>query len=266
MKKINVNLMRKDIIKMGYASGSTGAHFGGGLSLVEIMAVLYGKIMNFNKENPTDEKRDRLILSKGHGIMAQYAALKQLGLLSANDLLTFKNNNSFLPAHPSMNPKLGIEFSSGSLGQGLSLGVGTAIALRQKGNINSRVFVILGDGECDEGTIWEAAMSAAHYKLNNLIAIIDRNHLQYDGNTEDIMPLNDLEFKWKAFGWKTIKCDGHNQEELIQTLSSQYEQPLVIIANTIKGKGISFMENKPQWHNGVLTKSMYEIALTELEK
>lgn len=265
MPEINSKQMRRDIIEMGYRCGVNGAHFGGSLSLVEIMAVLYGRIMDFDVLNPMAENRDRLILSKGHGVMAQYAALRQIGILADEELLAFKHNGSELSAHPSINPRLGIEFSSGSLGQGLSLGVGVALALKRKENLSSRVFVILGDGECDEGSVWEAALSAAHYGLNNLVAIVDRNHLQYDGDTETIMPIENFSAKWQAFGWQTIECDGHNEQELEKALSSKTDKPLVVIANTIKGKGISFMENQPKWHNGVLTKSLYDTALVELE-
>lgn len=252
-------------MEMGFHCGVNGAHFGGSLSLVEIMAVLYGRIMDFDVLNPMAENRDRLILSKGHGVMAQYAVLRQIGILADEELLAFKHNGSELSAHPSINPRLGIEFSSGSLGQGLSLGIGVALALIRKKNLSSRVFVILGDGECDEGSVWEAALSATHYGLNNLVTIVDRNHLQYDGDTEMIMPIENFSAKWRAFGWQTIECDGHNEQELEKALLTKSEKPIVIIANTIKGKGISFMENQSKWHNGVLTKSLYETALAELE-
>ena len=264
MSVINAKEMRRDIIEMGYRAGMNGAHFGGSLSLVEIMSVLYGRVINFDIHNTMAENRDRLILSKGHGVMAQYAALKGIGLLTNDDLLGFKRNGSELSAHPSINGRLGIEFSSGSLGQGLSLGVGVALALKLKGNETSRIFVVLGDGECDEGSIWEAALSAAHYRLSNLVAVVDRNHLQYDGNTEDILQIERFSQKWQAFGWMTAECDGHDEQELTKALSLKTDKPLVVIANTVKGKGISFMENQSKWHNGVLTKSMYEKALSEL--
>ena len=256
--------IRRDIIEMGFACGSNGAHFGGSLSLVEIMAVLYGGAMKYNHQQPMDETRDRLILSKGHGIMALYAALHQFGRLTDSELADFKQNGSKLSAHPSKNPELGIEFASGSLGQGLSLGVGTAMALKMRGNETSRAFVILGDGECAEGSIWEAAMTAAHYKLNNLVAIIDRNHLQYDGDTETILSLESLAEKWTAFGWNVASCDGHNEESLFAALTARQSSPFILIANTVKGKGVSFMENDARWHNGVLTKCMYEKAISEL--
>lgn len=261
---IDTREMRSDLLQMALAAKSQGAHLGGSLSLVEIMAALYGGVMKFDSKNPAAENRDRVILSKGHGIMAQYAALKQTGLMTAEDLLTYKADETKAPAHPSMNLQAGIEFSSGSLGQGLSLGVGTALALKRKNNTSSRVYVILGDGECDEGSVWEAAMTASHYRLDNLVAIIDRNRLQYDGNTEAVLPLENFAAKWNAFGWNVAECDGHSVQEITTALSEKREKPFALIANTIKGKGVSFMENMPQWHNGVLTQKLFEQAMAEV--
>ena len=261
---IDTREMRSDLLHMALAAKNQGAHLGGSLSLVEIMAALYGGVMNFDAKNPTAENRDRVILSKGHGVMAQYAALKQTGLLTEDDLLTYKADETKAPAHPSLNLPAGIEFSSGSLGQGLSLGVGTALALKRKSNLSSRVFVILGDGECDEGSVWEAAMTAAHYRLNNLVAIIDRNRLQYDGDTEAVLPLEDFSAKWRSFGWNVAECDGHSVNEITAALSEKLETPFALIANTVKGKGVSFMENMPQWHNGVLTQKLFEQAMAEV--
>lgn len=256
--------MRVDILKMALAARSHGAHLGGSLSLIEIMAALYGGVMSFDAGRVDDENRDRLILSKGHGVMAQYVAYKQMGLLSEEELLTYKANDSVTSAHPSMNDRLGIEFSSGSLGQGLSLGVGVALALRRKNNDTSRVFVVLGDGECDEGSIWEAASSAAHYKLNNLIVIVDKNGLQYDGLTDNILSMENLGEKWRAFGWQTVEVDGHNVTSIASALQTKSQLPLAVIAHTVKGKGISFMENAAQWHNGVVTQKIFEQAVQEL--
>ena len=261
---ISTREMRSDLLKMALVAKSQGAHLGGSLSLVEIMAALYGGVTKFDLKNPEAENRDRVILSKGHGVMAQYAALKQAGLLSEEDLLTYKADKTNAPAHPSMNLKMGIEFSSGSLGQGLSLGVGTALALKRKNNTSSRVYVILGDGECDEGSVWEAAMTAAHYRLDNLVAVIDRNRLQYDGDTETVLPLENFADKWRAFGWNVAECNGHSVKDIIAALSGKQEKPFVLIAHTIKGKGVSFMENAPQWHNGVLTQKLFEQAMSEV--
>lgn len=257
--------MRRDLLNMALAAKAQGAHMGGSLSLVEIMAALYGGAMSFDPAAPQNEGRDRLILSKGHGVMAQYAALKQLGVLTEEELLTYKADGSRISAHPSVNATLGIDFASGSLGQGLSLGVGVAMALQRKGNDASRIFVILGDGECDEGSVWEAAMTASHYRLRNIVAVVDRNGLQYDGNTEDVLALADIEAKWKAFGWDAVTVDGHDVNALADAFSIHTEKPLAVVAETVKGKGISFMENMPQWHNGVVTQRLYEQAVAELE-
>ena len=262
---MNTEEMRIDILRMALAAKSQGAHLGGSLSMVEIMAALYGSVMKLEPGNMENEHRDRLVISKGHGVMAQYVALKQLGLLTEEQMLTYKSNNTAVNAHPSVNAALGIEFAGGSLGQGLSLGVGLALALRRKGNAASRVFVVLGDGECDEGSVWEAAMSASHYGLNNIVTIVDRNGLQYDGPTEDILALADLEAKWKSFGWNAVTVNGHDVNALVNALSARPGRPLAIVAETVKGKGVSFMEHAAQWHNGVVTQRIFEQAMAELE-
>ena len=258
--------MRIDMIRMTKHTGNTGAHIGGALSLAEIMTVLYHSVMKYHPDDPTWEDRDRLILSKGHGVMAQYAAMKSVGILDEKELMTFKDDEGRLYAHPTLDMKLGIEFASGSLGQGLSQGVGTALALRKKGNNHSHVFVIVGDGECNEGQIWEAAMSAAHYELNNMTIIIDQNHLQYDGETETVLRLGNLEKKWDSFGFNTMVVDGHDVKQLCSTLFNRKRssQPRAILAQTVKGKGISFMENNLLWHNGRLTDAQYQQAMKEL--
>lgn len=265
MDKEILKQMRIDLLKMALSAGAQGAHMGGSLSLVEIMAVLYLDVMKFNLQNMKDEARDRLIMSKGHGVMAQYAALKQVGVLSEEDILTYKANDSKVAAHPSLNEQLGIEFSSGSLGQGLSLGVGTALALKRKNNLSSRVFVVLGDGECDEGSVWEAAASASHFGLNNLVAIVDKNGLQYDGDTKAVLSMENMAEKWAAFGWNVKEVNGHDVEALHEALTEKSSKPLVIVAKTVKGKGISFMENNPQWHNGVVSQKLFEQAVAGLE-
>lgn len=262
---MNTKEMRIDILRMALAAKSQGAHLGGSLSMVEIMAALYGSVMKLEPGNMENELRDRLIISKGHGVMAQYVALKQLGLLTQEQLLTYKSNNTAINAHPSVNAALGIEFAGGSLGQGLSLGVGLALALRRKGNAASRVFVVLGDGECDEGSVWEAAMSASHYGLNNIVAIVDKNGLQYDGPTRDILALGNLEAKWKSFGWNAVTVNGHDVDALVNALSARPAEPLAVVAETVKGKGVSFMEYAAQWHNGVVTQRIFDQATAELE-
>lgn len=263
---MNTREMRIDLLKMGLAAKSAGAHLGGSLSLVEVMAALYGKVLRFDPANPQTANRDRLIFSKGHGVMAQYVALKQIGVLTDEELMTYKATGSVVSAHPSVHQvRLGIDFASGSLGQGLSQGVGVALALRRKQDESSRVFVILGDGECDEGSVWEAAAAAAHYRLTSLIAIVDQNQLQYDGPTEMVLDMSDLVAKWRAFGWETILIDGHDVDAVAAACDTPRDRPLAIIAQTVKGKGVSFMENVPAWHHGVVTQKIYDQAMSELE-
>lgn len=256
--------MRIDALYMTKNAGNMGAHIGGTLSMIEIMAVLYNEVLNIDISDLKWEGRDRFILSKGHGVMAQYVAMKSIGILSDIDLQSFKKNHTKLYAHPSMNLDMGIEFSSGSLGQGLSLGVGTALALKRKQNYESRVFVLLGDGECNEGQIWEAAMSAASFDLDNLVVIIDKNGLQYDGKTQDVLDMGKLEDKWKAFGFETYTVDGHSVEQLLRVFSVSTNSPIAIIAETTKGKGVSFMENDASWHNNRITDEQLNQALKEL--
>ncbi len=257
-------LMRVDCLKMAEAAGASGMHFGGSLSMIEIAYALYIKTMKVGPNYFTREDRDRVIISKGHGVPAVYAALHQAGIVTDDELLTFKTDHTWLYGHPAMNLEKGMEFSTGSLGQGLSQGIGTAIGLNHKGNSSSRVYVILGDGECDEGSIWEAAMSASKFKLTNIVAIVDRNHIQYDGNTEEIMPLGSFHDKWKSFGWNVVEVDGHNVDALHDAFSNTYNSPTVILANTVKGKGISFMENDFSWHHKLLSKKLLEQAYGEL--
>ena len=256
--------IRYHIIDMAYSTGNDGAHLGGSLSMVELLACLYCEVINYDKDDTQWEGRDRVILSKGHAALALYPALVEGGIIDESELLTYKKNGSRLGVHPSLNGLPGIEFASGSLGQGLSLGVGTALALKRKNNIDSRVFVFLGDGECDEGSVWEAAASAAHYKLDQIVAVIDQNNLQYDGYTSEIMNMNSLESKWKSFGWDTFSIDGHNIEDIIRSYKVRGNKPLAILAKTVKGKGISIMENQKEYHNARLTKELYDQAIEEL--
>lgn len=256
--------MRRDCLKMAKAAGMQGFHFGATLSIIEIVAVLYMKVLHFNKKNLAEETRDRFILSKGHGVPAVYAAWKEIGFLNDDDLDLFKQNETKLYGHPFRNVLDGVEFSSGSLGQGLSFAVGSALGLKKKKNYVTKVYTLLGDGECDEGSVWEAAMCASKYKLDNLVAIVDWNQLQYDGPIEEVMPLCSLEEKWKSFGWNVKMVDGHNVEQIYDALGSKSDLPMVVIAKTIKGKGISFMENNPSWHHGILKKQEEEQAWREI--
>lgn len=256
--------IRRDIIEMAYAAGNLGAHLGGSLSMAEILAALYIGTAKFDSNNLEWEERDRIILSKGHAALALYPALAQAGILGKDELNTFKKNGSRLSGHPSLNGLPGIEYASGSLGQGLSLGVGVCLALRKKNNLSSRVFVLMGDGECDEGSVWEAAASASHFQLNQLVAIIDRNHIQYDGETSRVMSMEPMPEKWKSFGWDAQEVDGHNIGALLDAYGIKSSKPLAIIADTVKGKGISFMEGNWRFHNSRLSEAQYQQAVAEL--
>ena len=261
--------VRRDIVELTFKAGTHGTHISGSLSAVETLSVLYNDILRFNRNNLADDNRDRFILSKGHAAMTQYAVMNRIGILSDEDIATFKDDGSAIHTHPKMDVSKGIEFSGGSLGHGLSQGVGTAIALKKRGNTTSRVFVMIGDGECDEGAIWEAAMSAADFQLDNLIVIIDQNKLQLDGKIVDIMNQGSLADKWKSFGWKVYEMDGHNVDDVQKTMTEGLKNPTcptVFMSHTIKGKGISFIENQYNWHIGVLTQEQYEQAKKELEE
>ena len=260
----NALKIRRSVLQMALAAGSVGAHLGGALSMTEILSVLYFGVLRYDSKNPLWEERDRFILSKGHGSPSFYAVLSLAGFIDERDLRTFKSNDTYLSAHPSMNLEKGIEFSSGSLGQGLALGVGSALALKHKRNEVPRVFVLLGDGELNEGSVWEAAMSAAHFSLSNLVAIIDKNGIQQDGMTQQVMDMGDLAAKWKSFGWTVREVDGHDVTALHDILQSSLEGPLAIIAHTIKGKGVSFMENNRVWHHSRLTQAQFDQAIAEL--
>lgn len=259
--------IRRQIIEMAYHAGKNGAHLGSALSCTEILACLYGEILNVTPENILTPEHDVFIPSKAHCVLSYYAALAYCNFISMDELNTFENNLSFLPGHPIWNPQKGIEFSGGSLGMGFSLGVGIALGMKQK-NLNNRVFILLGDGECDEGANWEAAQAAAHFNLNHLVVIIDANKLQYDGSTTAIMNHIDLSNKFKSFGFYTLEANGHDVNCLLSVFRDAFQnnanQPIAIIADTVKGKGISFMENQKQWHHSVLSKEQYEAALAEL--
>ena len=262
----NANFMRKKILDISFQSAHS-AHLGGGLSMVEIMATIYTHILNFDKDNLNWNKRDRFILSKGHGVLGFYSALLLSGIIDEKKFYTYYQNESDLIAHPIMNPDLGIESSNGSLGQGLSMGIGISYAAKYKYNDCFKTYVLLGDGECNEGSVWEATMLAPQLKLDNLIAIIDYNKLQSDMTTgKEIIDLGNLSLKFKNFGWEVYNIDGHNIKEIIESFESPKikNKPRVIVANTIKGKGISFMENNNEWHHNLLTKSKYDLAIKEL--
>lgn len=252
--------IRRHVIQMTYDAGS--GHPGGSLSETDILTVLYFYKMRYDTKNPKWPDRDRFILSKGHGSPGFYAVLAEAGFFDIRELKNFRKVNSLLQGHPSAETP-GVEIATGSLGQGLSIANGVALAGRL-GKKNYRVYVLLGDGELQEGQVWEAAMSSSHYKLDNITAIIDRNGVQQTAMTEKIKSLEPLAEKWKAFGWAVTEIDGHNMAEIADALDKKISKPHVIIAKTIKGKGVSFMENNPAWHGKGTTKEEYEQAMKEL--
>jgi transketolase len=264
---IFANNLRRNILEMALTAGSNSSHFGGALSIIEIISVLFSNIMKIDKKNPQWENRDRFILSKGHGCLAYYSVLSELGYISKEELKTFEKDDTNLLGHPVINRKLGIDFSNGSLGMGLSLGIGVAMASRKRKK-EFNVYVVLGDGECNEGSVWEAAMAAPNFDLNNLYVIIDKNNFQQTGSNQEIMNSNDLREKWSSFGWYTGEVNGHDISEILKFFkeSKKINKPKALIANTIKGKGFSFSENNNQWHHSVLSKSLYEQGLEELKK
>lgn len=257
--------MRKLILDMGKHAGGHAAHMGGALSIVDVMATLYFGVTNVIKEGMDSEMRDRIILSKGHASLGLYAALIEAGFMPEELKNTFEDDYSDLLGHPVRNRDLGIEFTNGSLGMGLSIGVGVAIACKRK-ELNNRIYVILGDGECNEGSVWEAFMSASHFKLDNLVAIIDCNKFQLSGATEEVMSLGDMNDKLKAFGWETRRVDGHDISALYSVLTEyeSSEKPLALVMDTIKGKGFSFSENDNAWHHAVVTQKVYDQGIIEL--
>jgi len=257
--------IRRRILDMSlHCEGPT--HLGGGLSIVEILAVLYGRVMSYRSDDPHWDDRDRFILSKGHGVLGYFSVLAEIGTISEETFRSFKTNGSALIAHPVMNLDLGIESSNGSLGQGLSLAVGMGWAARRNGKKWS-IYLVLGNGECNEGSVWEAAMSAAQFKLGNIVTVIDNNRYQSDGSTENVLSTLQLAEKWRSFGWNVREIDGHDVSELVMELTCERppDRPTCIVAHTVKGKGIEFMEANNDWHHNRLTQAMYEKAVASLE-
>lgn len=259
------NDIRKDIIEEVYQAQS--GHPGGSLSCTDILTVLYFNQMNVDPKKPEDANRDRLILSKGHCSPALYAVLARKGYFDKEELKNFRKMDSFLQGHPDMKKVPGVDMTTGSLGQGLSAGVGMAIASKMN-QAGCRVYCVLGDGEIEEGQIWEAAMAAYKNKLDNLCVILDNNSLQIDGKIQDVAGLDNIEGKFKNFGFNVIQVDGHNISNLIDGFNSakQTKQvPTILIAKTIKGKGVSFMENQAKWHGKAPNEKEYEKAINELD-
>jgi len=256
--------IRKKILRMTYESQT--AHIGSSLSCADILTVLYFKILKIDPDNSLSENRDRFILSKGHAAAALYAALSQRGFFPEETLENYCKDGGKLPGHSTKGCVPGVEVSTGSLGHGLSMGAGMALAAKHDKK-DYKTFVLMSDGECEEGSTWEAALFSAHHKLDNLIGIIDYNKLQAFGRTSEILNLEPLGKKWESFGWEVKEADGHNFSEIEKILSEipfQKEKPSLMIAHTIKGKGISFMEDKLEWHYKNLNEEEYKSALQEL--
>ncbi|MBP3831297.1 MAG: transketolase [Clostridia bacterium] len=262
--KMKAKKIRKDIIEEVYNANS--GHPGGSLSISDIMAVLYFNELRIDEKNPRWEERDRLVLSKGHCSPALYAALAERGFFDKEDLKSFRKIESNLQGHPDLNKVPGVDMTSGSLGQGLSIANGMAIAGKMD-NKNYRVYTILGDGEIEEGQIWEAAMTANKYKLDNLCVIVDNNNLQIDGTIEEVMSSYPIDEKFKSFGFNVLTIDGNNIEEILngfEIAKQTKNKPTCIIAKTIKGKGVSFMENKAEWHGKAPNEEEYIQAMKDL--
>jgi len=258
--------VRKDIVQMICKSKS--GHPGGSLSAADIVTTLYFSEMNVDPKNPKMEGRDRFVLSKGHAAPVLYAVLAEKGYFDRELLGTLRQYGSILQGHPDMKKVPGVEISTGSLGQGLSVANGMALSAKISGE-DYRTYVLMGDGELQEGQVWEAAMTSAHYKLDNICAFVDFNNLQIDGNVDEIMGVAPLDKKWESFGWNVIKADGHSFEEILDSLEKAKEckgKPTVIIAETTKGKGVSFMENVCGFHGVAPTVEETELAVKELEK
>ena len=259
------NKMRLNALSLANFSGTNAAHVGPGLSIIDILAVLYGYKMKIDANNIHDEQRDRFILSKEHGVLAYYSALFEKGIVTQSDLETFMKTGSSFLGHPVLNREKGIEFTSGSLGMGLSLGIGVALCLKRK-QLTNHVYVLVGDGESNEGSIWEGFLSAANFKLDNITVIIDRNGIQLGGKTEEILKVDNYETVLQNLGWEVSVVDGHNINDLVKAFEVKSEKPKVIMANTIKGKGVSFMEHNIDWHHAVLSDKLYKEALEEQVK
>ena len=259
--------MKKKAIELTRIAG--GGHIGGALSMMDVVVALYYHVLRIDPKNPRWEERDRFVLSKGHGGIGLCPVLADLGFFPEEELSTFNQLDSPFGIHPDMHKIPGIEMSTGSLGHGLSVCVGIGLA-HKLDKAKWRIFCLMGDGECDEGSVWEGAMAAAHYKLGCITAIVDRNMLSIDGPTERVMALEPLAQKWRAFGGNPIEIDGHNMREILDTFENlppvTSDNPTVVIAKTVKGKGVSFMENEPAWHYGGIDEEKEAICVQDLER
>jgi transketolase len=259
--------IRKSIVEMAYQSGRK-IHLGAALSCTDIVTALYFKFMKVNPQNPNWEERDRFILSKGHAYAALYAVLGELGYFGKEEFKTVRSVNSILQGHPVLGKTPGVDMTGGSLGNGLGIGIGMAYYLKFQGK-HSKVFVMMGDGELNEGSVWEAAMQAPVRKTDNLIAFVDHNHHQSCGACGEILPLDPIADKWRAFGWNVLELNGHDMAEIVNKLeitTNFHGAPTLIVAHTVKGKGISYMEHNNKWHVGQLTAEQYQKTIAELEE
>jgi len=257
--------IRKKIILTAHMCGES-CHLGGSLSMVDVMTVLFGKVINYPNSNVRNPDRDIFILSKGHCVLAYYSTMNHFGLMSDEVFATFQQNGSHLIAHPVKNLEFGIESSNGSLGQGLSFGLGVALGMRLDRMDHRRVFVLMGDGECNEGSVWESASSAAEFQANNLTAIVDVNSLRNDGDNSPYSGRVDYKNIWHAFGWNVVDIDGHDFEQIkngFEIAKNCTDKPTVILARTIKGKGVSFMEDNNDWHHNRITAKTYDQIVNE---
>lgn len=264
MLKEQAKEIRRDIVKM--IGQAKSGHPGGSLSATDIVTYLYFEEMNIDPANPKWENRDRFVLSKGHAAPVLYAALAHRGFFPVEELATLRKIGSHLQGHPDMNKVPGVDMSTGSLGTGISAATGMALACKMDGKDNY-VFSVLGDGEIQEGQVWEAAMSAAHYKLDNLIAFVDNNSLQIDGNIDDVMSPNPIDEKFRAFGWHVQVIDGHDFAQIAAAVKAAKEakgQPSMIVAKTVKGKGVSFMEDQAGWHGSAPSEEQVAQAMSDL--
>lgn len=256
------NIARQKIIKV--TTEIEGGHLAGSLSSIDILIALYFKVLKHDPNMPEWEERDRFVLSKGHAAPAFYTVLSMSGYFPEDELYSLRKINSRLQGHPDCKKLPGIEISTGSLGQGLSAAVGMALGYKYDGKTGLQIFCLIGDGECDEGQIWESAMFASNYNIENITVIIDRNGYQIDGKTEDVMSIEPLDLKWQSFGWETIDIDGHNMGNIIDALTESRGKRMVIIANTIKGRGVSFLENNNKYHSKPCSRVDCEKAIDEL--
>ncbi len=264
LKKI-ANSVRKDIVTQVYSASS--GHPGGSLSIADVLTYLYFEKMNVRTDDPKWDDRDRFVLSKGHASPALYAVLAAKGFFPKDELVKFRNIESFLQGHPDMKHTPGVDMSSGSLGMGISAACGMALGAKHQGK-NYKVYSILGDGEIAEGQVWEAAMFSAHYKLDNLCIFVDRNGLQIDGETKKVMNSDPLDEKFAAFGWNVQVIDGHNFDQIDKAVTNAEAckgKPSAIIMNTVKGKGVSFMENNAGWHGAAPNAEQYAQAMADLD-